>query len=124
MSAGSAALAGQAAAERMMLEPITFKRPTGTGSDDRGAPITTYAAEPVYDGKCRIRQRAAAPAEEIGGAETLTTTRLEIHVPVSAGDVFLPGDVGFVGDQPMYRVLEGHDQTFQTAIRLPVERVR
>ena len=114
----------QAEAESMMLDSCVVKGAPTSGSDDDGAPIDVYPDGDVYAGPCRIRQRTATVSEETGGGETLTSTRLEVHVPVSAGDVFLPGQVVFMAGQPRYRVLEGHYQTFQTAIRLPVERVR
>lgn len=115
----------QAHAESMMRDAITIKRPTGeTTTNPDGEVVAVYELAPVYAGACRVRRRTPTVSEEMGGAETMTTTDLEIHVPVSAGDVFLPGDVGFVRDVATYRVLESHYQTFQTAIRLPAERVR
>ncbi len=114
----------QAQAESMMTESCVIKRPDGTTTNGDGEVVTAYESTPVYSGPCRVRSRASSASEEVGGGETLTATRSEVHVPVSAGDVFLPSDAVFFGDVLTYRVVEGHDATYQTAIRLPVERVR
>ena len=119
----AAVAAGQRRAESLMLDSCVITHAGTPGHDEDGAPTVVYGDQ-VYAGPCKIPRSTSSVSEETGGSETLTSSRVEVHLPVSAGDVFLPGDVVFMAGVPTYRVLEGHYQTFQTAIRLPVERVR
>ena len=114
----------QRQAESMMRTPCTFKRGETSGHDDDGRPVTTYG-ETVWSGMCQI-PRALSASEETGGAETLVTTDHAIKLPVSAGHIFLPGDVAFIGDEatPRFRVIEDLEATWEKSIRLQAERVR
>lgn len=123
MSAGTAAVMGRRLAESMMVDTCTVKRGPSTTSDASGADVTVYA-ETVYSGKCKVQDRDLSPRDAESGSSTADVLNVSIHVPVSAGP-FEAGDVVFMGDDtvPSWRVLAGHEKTWQTARRLPVERV-
>lgn len=112
----------RAQAESMMRTPCEVKRGETSGHDDDGRPTTTYG-ETVWAGMCQV-PRALSASEETGGAETLVTTDHAVKLPVSAGHIFLPGDVIFVGDAPRFRVVEDLEATWEKSIRLQAERVR
>lgn len=112
----------RAQAESLMVDTCVVKRPTGVTSGALGEDVTTYATPYVYDGPCKIQDRDLSPREAESGSSTADVLRSELHVPVSAGP-FLTGDVVFIDDEATWRVLAPHRKTWQTAQRLPVERV-
>lgn len=112
----------RAQAESMMVDTCVIKRPTGTASGSLGEDVTTYADPAVYSGPCKVQDRDISPTDAESGSRTADVLRSELHLPVSAGP-FAAGDVVFMDDEPVWRVLAPHVKTWQTAQRLPVERV-
>jgi hypothetical protein len=93
MSAESATLAGQAAAEQFMVDTCTIVRVTGVTTDPvNGRPTETTA--PVYAGKCRIQQHtgsgrgAAGNRADVGEASVVQVT-FELQLPMSAARVLV-----------------------------------
>lgn len=113
----------QAAAESMMVDTCTVRRPTGTGADpETGADITTYREPAIYSGPCRLQIRQGQPRDLESGSSTQTVQLVEVHVPAAAGP-FAVGDVVEVsrpGSTPRRLRIDGlHEKTYQTAQRLP-----
>lgn len=129
MSAIGAALAGQRAAEQLMVDTCEIKRPTGYTTDpDTAQDVETY--EPVYSGKCKIQTKITRVQEAQAGEHTFTTQRSEIHLPMTAGPVKLNDVVTITASaiSPMsvgavYRIMGMQPKTFQTAQRIPIEEV-
>lgn len=113
----------QAAAESLMVESCTVKRGATVTPGPKGEDVVGYA-ETVYEGRCKVQDRDLSPQEEESGSSTVDVLKSTLHFPVSAGP-FRSGDVVFMGsdEAPSWRILAGHDKTWQTARRCPVERV-
>lgn len=123
MNAAGAVARGRVAAESLMVDVCTVKRGATVGAGPVGEDVVTYA-ETVYVGPCKVQDRDLSPRGAESGSSTADVLTSSVHVPVSAGP-FLPGDVVFMGADvaPSWRVLAGHEKSWQTARRLPVERV-
>ena len=67
MSAAAAVAAGRAAAESLMVDACTVRRPTGTTPDpDTLEEVPTY--EDIWSGQCRIQRSGALSPREVSGA--------------------------------------------------------
>ena len=113
----------RAQAESLMVDTCTVKRGATVGSGPMGEDVTTYA-ETVYVGPCKVQDRDLSPRDAESGSSTVDVLTAAVHFPVSAGP-FRSGDIVFMDDEesPSWRILAGHDKTWQTARRCPVERV-
>lgn len=118
----NALLAGRRAAESLMVDTCTVRRPAGVTSGPLGEDVVAYEDGDVYTGPCKFQDRDLSPRDAEVGSSTADILVKEMHVPVSAGP-FKSGDVVFVGGVVAWRVLAPHEKTWQTAQRLPVERV-
>lgn len=106
-----------------MVDSCVVKRDPTVTSGPLGEDVTVYGST-VYTGRCKVQDRDLSPGAQESGSSTADVVRSELHVPVSAGP-FAAGDVVFMGadTEPSWRVLAPHGKTWQTAQRLPVERV-
>ena len=126
MSAASAVLAGQVAAERNMVDTCTVQPVAGV-SDSTGLPVLGTA---VYTGKCKVQTYEPQESNPQAGGATYTVQRYAVHVPVGA---FVPVighvvtitaaalDAGLVGRK--YRVVALLHKSLPTAYRLGVEEI-
>ena len=97
MSAQTAIVRGRRAAEALMVDTCTIRRPTGTGSDDDGNVVVTY--QPVYTGKCRVQQPNAQAAQQDVGEDYQLLLRLEVHLPMSVVGVETGDEVQVTASQ-------------------------
>jgi uncharacterized protein DUF6093 len=82
MSAASARAAGQAAAERLMVDQCTIRRRgTSTVDDNTGEETPTWSD--VYGGVCRVQQRTAGAQSYTPGEDQQLLLRVEIQLPLS-----------------------------------------
>ena len=121
----------QAEAESLMVERCVVRRSEGRVTDpETGASVPAYGA-PVYRGRCKVARAGdrSAQGRDVSDAVDVTLLVNRVDLPVAAGpeDEGDPravriDDVIFVGARE-FRVTADHDVTWQTAIRLPVERL-
>lgn len=112
----------RAHAESAMTSTCVVRPVVGVEPDAIGQDVVTYGAV-VYSGCCKVQD--LSPSREVeSGSATVTVVSREVHVPVGAGP-FEAGMVVFVDGEssPSWRILAPHTKTWQTAQRLPVERV-
>lgn len=124
MSRAALIAKARAAAEAGMSETCTIKRdPTTVPDSTTGADVTVYTTT-VYTGVCKVQDRDLSPRSAESGSSTADVLAKQLHVPASAGP-FAAGDVVFMGEdaEPSWRVLADHEKSWQSARRLPVERV-
>lgn len=125
MSARTIAARGRAAAESLMLDSCTIRRPGGWERVD-GHDVPKFVT--VYTGKAKVQANTEvqASAQEVGGALITQTTR-RVDIPVSAPEV-QPGDLvditasldpQLVGKT--FRVTSPFGKTYATAQRLEVK---
>ena len=120
MTAQSAMLAGQRAAERLMTSSCTILRPTPI-VDEEGYDTTVDV--PVYEGKCKVQSFEPYEQQATSAGSPVTVLRYSVHVPVSSGP-FEVGDLVRVdGRRRDLRIVTPWDKTYATAQRLPVEEV-
>ncbi len=112
----------RAHAESMMRTPCVARRVLGVDADASGRDVVTYS-DPIYSGPCRIRNRGTVTQSMDSAAQSVTTSRLEWHVPVGVGDGIPAGAVIFIDGVPAWRVIATVEGDAQTARRYPVERV-
>lgn len=123
----------QAQAESMMRTRCRVVRPGDTIPDPvTGADVTTTTT--VFEGVspgCKIQDQALqVMAEQVPGA-TVAVSRLQVHLPVTAGpfrigdvvETFADDDTAFATPLRRFRVSNIHQKTWQTAQRLPVEEL-
>lgn len=132
MSAPAAIAAGRMAAEALMCDTGIMRRPTGRAVQD---PVTDREVEILTDlftGRCRIQASGMQAATAQAGARTTVTTRIQLHLPVSApevrvGDIWEVTAVGDLSDLQLlgsrFRVVAPVAKTFATARRLDVEEL-
>src|SRR5215470_11396952 len=86
MSATTAILAGQRAAEALMLDQVLVERRTGETTDPETGRVTpTWTT--VYSGPCKVQQAAADGSPENVGEATVMASSLVLHLPISATGV-------------------------------------
>lgn len=130
MSALSATLAGRRAAESLMLDHGTAKRPNdGKWSYNPVSGNEEQATTDLFTSRCKVASRALVAREVEVGGRTATSVRLELHLPadtdpLEVGDLFTvtevaPTSLSQVGRT--YRVTGLADGTFRTAARYEVE---
>lgn len=122
----------QRRAERSMTDTCTVRRDTGDTAQDPD----TGTVEPVmtdqFTSKCKVQARElVAQTAEVAG-RTATTVRLELHLPLSAGEV-QTGDVaevtavGALSDTHLlgrkFTITAPVAKSFATARRYEVEEV-
>jgi hypothetical protein len=130
VSAGSAALAGRVAAERMMTDTVLIRRRTGWGpiNETTGVKSPTYLT--VYTGKCRIQSYQPFESTPVAGGQQFTVQRTALHIPVTVLGVAID-DVAIMQTSPMNPALVGrafriaglHHKTNQTSQRLMVDEL-
>lgn len=127
MSALSVTLAGQRAAERLMIDTCRVER-NGPSVTDPGTGKVTPSRSPVYTGKCKIQAQVTRVTEATSAEHQFGAMRSEIHLPITAGpfqmndyvtvtgSVLSPQMVGMV-----FRISGVQPKSFQTAQRFQVE---
>lgn len=88
MSASSAVLRGQAAAERNMIDTCTVQHQTGESTGAGGVVTTTYGAA-FYSGKCQVQilsQTEAGQGKDVGEAYRIVSRRV-VKLPMSVTGV-------------------------------------
>lgn len=131
MSATSAALAGRAAAERLMLDTGTAKRPTGEMVYDPGTQTEVEATTDLFTSPCKIQTRQVQEKAVEVGARTATVVRVELHLPADTAPlevddlwtVDTPGELSTVPAGRTFRVLAPFEKGLATARRYDVEVV-
>jgi hypothetical protein len=124
--------AGQQAAESLMTDTVIVRRPTGTYTPDpvTGSDVPVYADQ--FTSKCKVQARNLVSREAEAGGRTVTSVRLELHLPLSAGAV-QTGDVaeitavGALSDVQLlgrkFRITAPVAKSFATARRYEVEAI-
>jgi hypothetical protein len=127
MSLTDLVLRGRDAAEALMIDACTVRRPTGTVTD----PVTgnvTPSWTLVYEGKCKVQATQAQASNPLAGGHAFTVEDLEWQAPIGTGpfnvnDVIMqtaaPLDPDLVGTT--YRVTSLARKTAKTAQRFRVE---
>lgn len=117
MSARSAVLAGQRAAEREMCDEVVISRIEQVRQPD----YTTVEVETsVYVGKCKLQTYEPDAIVYSSGGRPVTTQEYRLHVPVGVGP-FKIGDVARIeGHVEPFRIDGLIEKSFQTAQRLKV----
>lgn len=117
----AAALPGlRAQAESRMKRTCTARPVLGVTADPAtGADVVVYG-DPVYEGRCRLRDRAFGPTALTSGEAPATRARLEWHIPHDSPRIPV-GTVVFFDDLPAYRTTDFADGDDVTARRYPVE---
>src|SRR5690349_1700054 len=81
----------RAEAEALMLDAGTAKRPTGSGYDS-GTQTDGPTYSTLFSSRCKIQARRLVAQTDEVGARTVTSVRLELHLPVDT-DPLTEGDV-------------------------------
>lgn len=112
-----------------MIDSCTIRRPTGTEPDPMtGLDVSTYAAEPVYAGKCEVKASTAIEPRGTDSATSQVTVQVTLlKIPTSAA-ALLPGDYVEFADDTATERLRGtsarvsgtHVGTYTTAQRVPI----
>lgn len=112
----------QSLAESLMVESCTVTPVASVTADPlTGADVTTYGPA-TYVGPCKVQQGLSTRDVTLGeGPAAIVPDRLDL--PVATSSLVRIGDVATMADGRKYRVTGLHDETWQTARRLPVERV-
>ena len=118
MSARTAVLAGQKAAERNMVESVRVVRPTTT--QDPVTHVGSVEEVPVWSGPCKVQTYEPDAIDMVSAGRPVSSQEDRLHVPVDAGP-FEIGDLAYVdGYSRPYRIDGLIGKTFQTAQRLKV----
>jgi hypothetical protein len=129
VSALSAVLAGRRAAEALMLDAGTAKRPTGATVYAAG--VESDATDDLFDSSCKVQAAGLQARNTEVAGRTATTVALELHLPVAtaplaAGDWFevtTPHEVSTVPTGTVYRIVAPVEGSQKTARRYQIERV-
>lgn len=121
----------RAAAEALMLDAGTAKRPTGGYVYDPATDSDVEATADLFSSACKIQSRNVQPHEAEVGGRTSVSVRTELHLPTStaaltAGDLWVMTAVhalSTVANGTTYRVLAPVGKTLATARRYEVEQV-
>lgn len=120
-------LRGRAAAESLMVDECTVRRPDGSVTD----PVTgkvTPSLSLVYEGKCKVQATQSQASNPVAGGHAFTVEDLEWQAPIGEGpfkvnDVIThtaaPLDPHLVG--AVYRITSLARKTAKTAQRFRVE---
>jgi hypothetical protein len=127
MSLGGIVARGRAAAERLMVDTCTIKRPTGMSGTD---PVTETYAAAHYTGACRVVTREVDAITPDAGEREATVLRLRVDLPATTSDVRV-GDVVTVTASTYdaqlvgrsFRVVAPFHGSQKTARRVPVEEM-
>lgn len=114
----------RAHAESRMQRPSTARPVLGVTADpETGADVTEYG-DPIYEGPCRLRNRAKGSlgATRESGGVSVTLSDIEWHIPFDSPRIPV-GTVIFIDDLPAYRTTDLADGDDMTARRYPVEVV-
>jgi hypothetical protein len=127
MTLTSLVLRGRAAAEALMVDACTVRRPTGTVTDPETGNVTPSSSL-VYEGKCKVQATQAQASNPVAGGHSFTVEDLEWQAPIGTGpfeinDVIThtvaPLDPHLVGT--VYRITSLARKTAKTAQRFRVE---
>jgi Family of unknown function (DUF6093) len=93
MSLVAAVLArGRAAAEKLMVDACTIKRPTGTTTDPDTADVVTSYTTLYTNQKCRIQSRGQWGERRDVGQDSLVMQTIEVQLPITVANLAV-GDV-------------------------------
>lgn len=135
MSAPSVTRAGQAAAERLMVDTCTVTRVTAPGApiNETTGQYPAASTSSVYAGKCQVQYRDGLARGALAGERDQMIARLIVKVPMSASgfqvdDVVTITATGTDSDTDLasrtFRVAELFHKTYATARRLVVEEAQ
>lgn len=129
MSAAAALARGRAAALALMVDTCTVKYQSGTAFNN-----TTGLDEPTYTTRftspCKVQERGVQSSERDSGGHESTLVRTTVHLPMSAGAVYVDDivtitvatyDAQLTGRT--FRVLAPAGKSWDTARRVEVEAV-
>jgi hypothetical protein len=123
------ALRGRKAAERLMVDTCTVKRPADAVTTNASG-VVAATSTTIYTGKCKIQQQRMQFAEMTdAGDHRFTVAPLEVHLPTSATgidtndriEITASFDTANVGR--VFTVRTFDRKTFQTALRVIVTEV-
>lgn len=114
----------RAHAESRMTRQCLVRKVLGVDADPvTGEDVTVYS-DPIYEGKCRLRDRQfGSTALDLSGMGPATRSRLELHIPVGSPRIPIGAVVTFEDDTPDYRTTDFADGDDVTARRYPLEVV-
>ena len=127
MSAQSITLAGQRAAERLMVDTCRVDRNSTPVTDPTTGKVS-QSRTAIYEGKCKVQSMASRVQEATSAEHQFAAIRSEVHLPMTAGPVrtndyvtitasiVSPRMVGMV-----MRVTGVQPKSFETAQRVMVE---
>lgn len=130
MSAQTITVAGQRAAERLMIDSCTISA-HGAVVTDPGTGVVTQSETVMYSGKCKVQSVSTVIQEAaVAGEHKFSTQNSVLHLPVTASYPPLDATVtitastlspSLVGRK--YRVVGSQPKTFETAQRVQIEEV-
>jgi hypothetical protein len=88
----SVTISGRRAAEALMIDTGTAKRPTGGLVYDPEADTEVEAIEDLFTSACKVQTRDLVAREGEVGGRTSVSVRTELHLPAST-DALVVGDV-------------------------------
>jgi hypothetical protein len=129
VSAASLTARGRLAAEALMLDAGTAKRPTGPPEYVDG--VDTIPYDDLFTSACKVQTSGLSALAAEVGARTSVAVRTELHLPaatapLTVGDLFTvttPHALSSVPTGTAYRVVAPVGKTFATARRYQVEEV-
>jgi hypothetical protein len=112
-----------------MLDACSVKYVSGSSFNEAtGADVPTYTTR--FASKCKVQARELQSSERDAGGREVTTVRLSVHLPVSAGAVQVDDIVTITASEHdaqlvgrTFRVLAPVGKSFATARRVEVEAV-
>lgn len=125
-------LRGRENAESLMADAGIMRRPTGRTTLD---PVTDQESEvftDLFTSKAKIQTRNLVSTVSEAGGRSVTTVRMELHLPVTVaavrtGDIWEHTTVGPLSDPQLvgrkFRVISPVGKTWATARKLEVEEV-
>ena len=132
MTAATALARGRTAAETLMVDRCTVRRP------DRAEPVRdpvtgdeTFPTPTVFESACKVQRYDGQTSTESGVAgRVVTVDRLAVHLPVGSPSVQLDDEITIDASvhEPdlvgrVFRVAMAHTKSWATARRMVVEEV-
>lgn len=87
MSVAAVVARGRVAAERLMVDTCTVSTWTGRTAQNETTGAEAKVYEVDFTSPCKVQQRQLKPTEPEVGGRRVAIDEVEIHLPVSAGQV-------------------------------------